>query len=73
MGARYAFDRDYTYNTFGANEHIEVTLYKLNKKGTKWKPIQSWSFSTFFKERIAEAQAERRIRKLRSVYNAEAI
>jgi len=73
MGRRYGFDRDYTHNVFGADEHLRVTLFKLSKDGKRWVPVQDWSYSTFMQERIANARAERRIKKLRSVYGAEAI
>lgn len=73
MTARYGWDTEYTYNCFGANECYTVTLYKLNKSGTKWKPVQTWSYSTFLKSAIAHKRAELRIAKLKSTYNAEAI
>jgi hypothetical protein len=73
MARKYAWSTDYSYNVFGANEHYEVTLYRLNSKGTKWKPVQTWSFGTFMMGSIAHARAEKRIQKLRRVYGAEAI
>lgn len=69
MNARYAWSARYSYNCFGADEHYEVTLYKLNSKGTKWKAVQSWSYSTFLKSKLAHSLAERRISKLRNIYH----
>jgi hypothetical protein len=73
MSSQYAWSTDYSYNVFGADEHYEVTLYRLNGKGTKWKPIQTWSYSTFMMERLAHNRAEKRISKLKRVYGAKAI
>lgn len=73
MVQRYGWDMDYIYNVFGADEHVRVTLYRLKKDGTKWKPMNSWCYSTFLSSRLAHRRAEHRIARLRSTYNAEAI
>ena len=65
----YVWDTDYTYNVFNADEHFCVTLYRLTKKG-HYKEVNTWSYSTFMKSRIAHAQGERRIRKLAQTYGA---
>ena len=69
---QYGWDTDYIYNDFGANEQLRVTLYRLNEKG-KWKPVESWCYSTFLNSRLANRRAERRIMRLRTVYGAKAI
>jgi len=73
MARCYGWDTDYIYNVFGADEHLRVNLYKLSKSGKHWKPIASWTYSTFMASSIAHMRAERRIRKLRQTYNAEPI
>lgn len=73
MAQQYAWDMDYIYNIFGADEHVRVTLYRMNKSGTKWKPLNSWSYSTFLSSRIAHRRAEQKIQRLVKVYNAQAI
>lgn len=73
MGRKYGWDDDYDYNTFGADEHYVVTLYRLNRKGTKWKAVQSWRYSTFMASGIAHSRGERRIKKLRNIYGAKHI
>lgn len=70
---KYGWGTCYETNVFGADEHYTVTLYRLNKRGTTWKEIASWSYSTFMQNRLAHARAERRIRKLRNTYDAKAI
>lgn len=66
----YVWDTSYSYNVFGANEHYCVTLYRLTKKGN-YREVNTWSYSTFMKSRIAHAQAERRIRKITETYGAK--
>lgn len=73
MARRYGFDTSYVYNVFGADEHLCVRLWKMNKSGTKWKFLHSWDYSTFLSARVANRLAERRIAKLRAVYGAEPI
>ena len=45
---RYAVSVEEVYNCWGAWVATEVTLYKLSKKGKKWKPIDSWSYDAIF-------------------------
>jgi hypothetical protein len=69
--ARYAYDQDYEYNCFGADEHLVVTLYRLNRKGTTWKPVRSWCYSTFLSSSLADSRALARTRRLEREYHAE--
>lgn len=69
-GTKYYFDTTYSYNVFGADEHIVVRLWR----GTSRKDcvrVGRWAYSTFMKERLANFMAERRITKLRLTYNAK--
>jgi hypothetical protein len=67
---RYWIDTNYSYNVFGADEHYVVYLM-YGRKGEEMKTINYWSYSTFMKERLAHALAERKIRKLRLTYDAK--
>lgn len=73
MARHYGWSTDYSYNCFDADEHYVVTLYRLNKKGTNWRMVEWWSYSTALSSRLAHRRAEGRIKRLREVYNAEAI
>lgn len=64
----YFFSTKYSYNVFGADEHLNVILWKLTNQG--YKRISSWSYSTFMMKAIANRRAESRIMRLRNVYGA---
>lgn len=64
----YFFSTNYSYNCFGADEHLNVILWKLTTKG--YKRINTWSFSTFLTAALANRRAESRIMRLRNVYGA---
>lgn len=64
----YYFSTEYSYNVFGADEHLNVILWKLTSKG--YKRIDNWSYSTFMLKAIATRRAESRIMRLRNVYGA---
>lgn len=64
----YFFSTKYSYNCFGADEHLNVILWKLTSTG--YKRINTWSFSTFMMAGIANRRAESRIMRLRNVYGA---
>lgn len=68
--SRYRWSMDYQYNVFDADEHVVVSLWRLNKKGSKYLCLNSWAYSTFFSNSIAHKRAEKRITKLRQVYDA---
>lgn len=65
----YAYTLTYSYNELGANEHLNVNLYKLD--GYTYYCFKTWSYSTFMKERLSNALAERRILRLKKVYDAQ--
>ena len=74
VARRYFFDTSYSYNVFGADEHLNVRLWRENKDRSAAKCIDSWSFATgifAWESAIATRRAERRILKLRAVYGAE--
>lgn len=64
----YFFSTKYSYNCFGADEHLNVILWQLTTKG--YKRINTWSFSTFMTAGLANRRAESRIMRLRNVYGA---
>lgn len=64
----YFFSTKYSYNCFGADEHLNVILWQLTTKG--YKRINTWSYSTFMMQAIANRRAESRIMRLRNIYGA---
>jgi hypothetical protein len=69
----YGYETSTATNCFGADEHLVVTLYRLNKKGTTWKYVESWAYSTFLSSSLAEHRAARKARQLEQLYHAEYI
>lgn len=67
---RYAVSVEEVYNCWGAWVATEVTLYKLSKKGKKWKAIDSWSYDAIFSRRLSEILANNKARSLRLKYGA---
>ena len=67
---RYAVSVEEVYNCWGAWVATEVTLYKLSKKGKKWKAIDSWSYDAIFSRTLSEFRASRKARSLRLKYRA---
>jgi hypothetical protein len=65
----YFFSTKYSYNCFGADEHLNVILWQLTTQG--YKRINTWSYSTFIAKAIANRRAESRIMRLRNVYGAQ--
>lgn len=65
----YGIRTKYVTNVFGADEHYVVILLKRNSEG-EYKRVNSWSYSTQLTPRLGHARAERRIVKLRKVYDA---
>jgi hypothetical protein len=68
---KYFYQSTYSYNTFGADEHIVVTLYKYKAKNDKYVFVRRWSYSTFMKEWLANSLAERRMIRLQAAYGAK--
>ena len=66
---RYYVTTNYSYNVFGANEQLNVFLVYGTRNS--FDTINSWSYGTFMKERLASAMAERKIMKLKKVYSAK--
>lgn len=64
----YYFSTEYSYNVFGADEHLNVVLWKEGNKN--YKRINTWSYSTFMMNSLANRRAESRIKRLKNVYEA---
>lgn len=66
----FYIQRDYSYNCFGADEHLRISLFK-ETRGGKMKHVNSWAYSTFLSNSLAEKRAARKIRELRTTYDAK--
>jgi hypothetical protein len=69
----YGYETSTATNCFGADEHLIVTLYRLDGRGTTWKYVESWAYSTFLSSSLAEHRAARRTLRLERLYNARRI
>jgi hypothetical protein len=62
--SKYTIETWYSTNTFGADEHYNVGLYRNRDL------VNVWSYSTFISPSLAHSRAERKIRKLVRTYGA---
>ena len=70
--AQFAFSTEYSYNVFHADEHFDVYFWRKNEHGA-WVRQDYWSYACGifpFQKALAHSLANKKIQKLRNLYDA---